>query len=141
LLFPFDFLISYLSTFATLEPGDIILTGTPNGAGARFDPPKWLVPGDVVDVDVEGIGILSNPGADERGLAAWRQGPIAAHDGGSCLGLGVCHEWSTSARFQSRQILIINRPCSRPGSMLLTQMMRRQDAAPLDWRTHAHHGS
>ncbi len=46
LLFPFDFLISYLSTFTTLEPGDMILTGTPNGAGARFDPPKWLVPGD-----------------------------------------------------------------------------------------------
>jgi len=69
LLFPFDFLVSYLSTFTTLEAGDIILTGTPNGAGARFDPPKWLVPGDVVDVDVEGIGILSNPVADEQALA------------------------------------------------------------------------
>ena len=67
LLFPFDFLISYLSTFATLEPGDMILTGTPNGAGVmRFDPPKWLVPGDVVAVEVEGIGVLSNPVADEE---------------------------------------------------------------------------
>ena len=65
LLFPFDFLISYLSTFTTLEPGDMILTGTPNGAGARFDPPRWLVPGDVVAVEVEGIGVLSNPVADE----------------------------------------------------------------------------
>jgi 2-keto-4-pentenoate hydratase/2-oxohepta-3-ene-1,7-dioic acid hydratase in catechol pathway len=65
LLFPFDYLISYLSTFATLEPGDTILTGTPNGAGARFDPPKWLVPGDVVEVEVDGIGVLSNPVADE----------------------------------------------------------------------------
>jgi 2-keto-4-pentenoate hydratase/2-oxohepta-3-ene-1,7-dioic acid hydratase in catechol pathway len=65
LLFPFDLLISYLSTFTTLEPGDVILTGTPNGAGARFDPPKWLVPGDVVEVEVEGIGVLSNPVADE----------------------------------------------------------------------------
>jgi 2-keto-4-pentenoate hydratase/2-oxohepta-3-ene-1,7-dioic acid hydratase in catechol pathway len=65
LLFPFDFLISYLSTFTTLEPGDIILTGTPNGAGARFSPPRWLVPGDVVEVEIEGVGVLSNPVADE----------------------------------------------------------------------------
>jgi 2-keto-4-pentenoate hydratase/2-oxohepta-3-ene-1,7-dioic acid hydratase in catechol pathway len=65
LLFPFDFLISYLSTFTTLEPGDIILTGTPNGAGARFSPPKWLVEGDVVEVEIEGVGVLSNPVADE----------------------------------------------------------------------------
>ena len=60
LLFPFDFLVSYLSTFTTLEPGDLILTGTPNGAGARFDPPKWLVAGDVIEVEVPGIGVLSN---------------------------------------------------------------------------------
>ncbi len=66
LLFPFDFLVSYLSTFTTLQPGDLILTGTPNGAGARFDPPKWLVPGDVVEVEVPGIGVLSNPVMDER---------------------------------------------------------------------------
>jgi 2-keto-4-pentenoate hydratase/2-oxohepta-3-ene-1,7-dioic acid hydratase in catechol pathway len=65
LLFPFDYLISYLSTFTTLEPGDLILTGTPNGAGARFNPPKWLVPGDVVEVEVEGVGVLSNPVQDE----------------------------------------------------------------------------
>jgi 2-keto-4-pentenoate hydratase/2-oxohepta-3-ene-1,7-dioic acid hydratase in catechol pathway len=65
LLFPFDYLISYLSTFTTLEPGDLILTGTPNGAGARFDPPKWLAPGDVVEVEVDGIGVLSNPVVDE----------------------------------------------------------------------------
>ena len=65
LLFPFDFLVSYLSIFTTLEPGDVILTGTPNGAGARFDPPKWLVAGDVVEVEVSGIGVLSNPVADE----------------------------------------------------------------------------
>jgi 2-keto-4-pentenoate hydratase/2-oxohepta-3-ene-1,7-dioic acid hydratase in catechol pathway len=66
LLFPFDYLVSYLSIFTTLEPGDLILTGTPNGAGARFDPPKWLVPGDVVEVEVPGIGTLSNPVVDER---------------------------------------------------------------------------
>ena len=65
LLFPFDFLVSYLSIFTTLEPGDIILTGTPNGAGGRFDPPKWLIAGDVVEVEVSGIGVLSNPVVDE----------------------------------------------------------------------------
>lgn len=53
-------------TLAQLGGDDIILTGTPNGAGARFDPPKWLVPGDVVEVEVSGIGVLSNPVADEK---------------------------------------------------------------------------
>lgn len=60
LMFPFRYLISYLSTFYRLQPGDIIATGTPNGAGARFDPPKYLRPGDVVEVEVPGIGVLSN---------------------------------------------------------------------------------
>ena len=65
LMFPFDYLISYLSTFATLKPGDIIVTGTPTGAGVRFDPPRWLVPGDVVEVEVPQIGILRNTVVDE----------------------------------------------------------------------------
>jgi len=60
LMFPFDFLIAYLSTFATLKPGDMIATGTPTGAGARFDPPRWLKPGDLVQVESARIGILSN---------------------------------------------------------------------------------
>ncbi len=60
LIFDFRYLISYLSTFYVLQPGDIIATGTPNGAGARFDPPKYLRPGDRVDVEVSGIGTLSN---------------------------------------------------------------------------------
>ena len=53
-------------TLAQLGGDDIILTGTPNGAGARFDPPKWLVPGDVVEVEVSGIGVLSNPVAEKK---------------------------------------------------------------------------
>ena len=65
LMFPFDYLIEYISTFMRLEPGDVISTGTPTGAGARFDPPKWLVPGDVVEVEVPGIGVLRNPVEDE----------------------------------------------------------------------------
>lgn len=60
LMFPFRYLISYLSTFYRLMPGDVIATGTPNGAGARFNPPKFLKQGDVVEVEVPGIGVLSN---------------------------------------------------------------------------------
>jgi 2-keto-4-pentenoate hydratase/2-oxohepta-3-ene-1,7-dioic acid hydratase in catechol pathway len=66
LMFPFEYLIEYVSTFMRLEPGDVISTGTPTGAGARFDPPKWLVPGDRVEVEVPGIGTLANDVADER---------------------------------------------------------------------------
>jgi 2-keto-4-pentenoate hydratase/2-oxohepta-3-ene-1,7-dioic acid hydratase in catechol pathway len=60
LIFPFADLLSYITTFTTLKPGDLIVTGTPTGAGARFDPPKWLKPGDIVEVEVPGIGVLSN---------------------------------------------------------------------------------
>jgi 2-keto-4-pentenoate hydratase/2-oxohepta-3-ene-1,7-dioic acid hydratase in catechol pathway len=65
LMFPFDFLIEYLSTFATLVPGDVIVTGTPTGSGQFFDPPKWLKPGDVVEIEVPGIGLLRNGVVDE----------------------------------------------------------------------------
>jgi 2-keto-4-pentenoate hydratase/2-oxohepta-3-ene-1,7-dioic acid hydratase in catechol pathway len=65
LLFPFDYLIAYLSQFMPLNPGDLIATGTPTGAGARFDPPKYLKQGDVVTVSVEGIGTLENTVEDE----------------------------------------------------------------------------
>lgn len=66
LMFSFRFLIAYLSTFYRLKPGDIIATGTPNGAGARFDPPKYLRQGDTVEVEVPGIGILRNSIMDEQ---------------------------------------------------------------------------
>jgi len=65
MMFPFSRLIAYITTFATLKPGDTILTGTPTGAGARFDPPRWLTPGDEVTVTVGGIGTLSNTVIDE----------------------------------------------------------------------------
>ncbi|MEL7262887.1 MAG: fumarylacetoacetate hydrolase family protein, partial [Pseudomonadota bacterium] len=58
MLFPIRRQIAYISTFTTLVPGDIIVTGTPTGAGARFDPPKFLEPGDVIEVTAEGIGTL-----------------------------------------------------------------------------------
>ena len=65
MLFPFPQLIEYISTFTTLVPGDVILCGTPTGAGARLDPPAWLKPGDVVEVSAEGIGTLINPIGDD----------------------------------------------------------------------------
>ncbi len=65
MMFPIRREIEYISTFMTLQPGDIIVTGTPTGAGARFDPPKYLKPGDVVEVEVEGIGTLRNGVEDE----------------------------------------------------------------------------
>jgi len=65
LLFTFADLMAYISIFTTLKPGDIIVTGTPVGAGARFDPPRWLKAGDVVEVSVPEIGTLSNRVVDE----------------------------------------------------------------------------
>ena len=63
--FPLKYIISYCSQFFHLQPGDVIATGTPNGAGARFTPPKYLVPGDVVEIEVDGIGKLINGIIDE----------------------------------------------------------------------------
>lgn len=65
MLFPIRRQIEYISTFTTLVPGDIIVTGTPTGAGARLDPPKFLVPGDVIEVEAQGIGKLINTVEDE----------------------------------------------------------------------------
>jgi 5-carboxymethyl-2-hydroxymuconate isomerase len=77
LAFPFDYLISYISTFTTLAPGDIIATGTPTGAGARFDPPRYLVPGDVVEVEVQGVGTLRNVVLDETAVGSPSRDSVA----------------------------------------------------------------
>ena len=61
MIFRIPFLISYLSRSMTLEPGDIISTGTPEGVGASRTPPLFLKPGDVVSITVEKIGTLTNP--------------------------------------------------------------------------------
>ncbi|HEY8418710.1 MAG TPA: fumarylacetoacetate hydrolase family protein [Limnochordales bacterium] len=61
MIFPVAQLISYLSRLMTLEPGDVIATGTPAGVGAARKPPVFLEPGDVVVVEIEGIGRLENP--------------------------------------------------------------------------------
>ncbi|MGF6674328.1 fumarylacetoacetate hydrolase family protein [Paraburkholderia tuberum] len=57
--------IAYLSTFTPLSPGDVIVTGTPGGVGAKRNPPLFMKPGDVTEVEVDRIGVLSNPVADE----------------------------------------------------------------------------
>jgi 2-keto-4-pentenoate hydratase/2-oxohepta-3-ene-1,7-dioic acid hydratase in catechol pathway len=54
-------LIEYCSTFTQLEPGDVIVTGTPGGVGAGRKPPVWMKPGDTVEVELTGIGVLRNP--------------------------------------------------------------------------------
>ena len=63
--FSIEYQIHYLSTFVGLDAGDVIFTGTPTGAGARFDPPRWLKPGDIVEVNVPEIGTLRNPVRNE----------------------------------------------------------------------------
>jgi 2-keto-4-pentenoate hydratase/2-oxohepta-3-ene-1,7-dioic acid hydratase in catechol pathway len=58
-------LIEYISTFAALQPGDVISTGTPGGVGFARKPPVWLKPGDTIEVEVDGVGVLANPVAAE----------------------------------------------------------------------------
>jgi 2-keto-4-pentenoate hydratase/2-oxohepta-3-ene-1,7-dioic acid hydratase in catechol pathway len=53
--------VEHLSTVFTLEPGDVISTGTPAGVGMAMDPPQWLTAGDTVRIEIEGIGVLENP--------------------------------------------------------------------------------
>ncbi len=57
--------IAYVSTIAPLEPGDVIVTGTPGGVGARRTPPVWMKAGDVCEIEVDRVGVLRNPIADE----------------------------------------------------------------------------
>lgn len=64
-IFPVDDLIAKLSECMTLEPGDVIVTGTPAGVGYARRPPVYLKQGDICEIEVEGIGILSNPVVDE----------------------------------------------------------------------------
>jgi 2-keto-4-pentenoate hydratase/2-oxohepta-3-ene-1,7-dioic acid hydratase in catechol pathway len=66
MIFRMPYLVHYISTFCTLEPGDVILTGTPSGAGARFDPPRYLKAGDKVDVEIPRVGVLTNTVVDDE---------------------------------------------------------------------------
>jgi 2-keto-4-pentenoate hydratase/2-oxohepta-3-ene-1,7-dioic acid hydratase in catechol pathway len=66
MIFDVPTLISFLSKSTTLPPGTVILTGTPHGVGMAQNPPRWLVPGDSVTIEIEGIGELTNPVVEER---------------------------------------------------------------------------
>lgn len=65
LVFDIPCLVEYCTTFAELRPGDVIATGTPGGVGAARTPPMWLQDGDVVEVEIPGVGHLRNPVQDE----------------------------------------------------------------------------
>ncbi|ELZ78974.1 fumarylacetoacetate hydrolase domain containing 2A [Haloferax volcanii DSM 14919] len=65
-IFGVDEVVEYISNITTLRPGDVISTGTPGGVGIFRDPPELLEPGDSVDVEIEGIGTLTNPVVAER---------------------------------------------------------------------------
>ena len=65
MIFSVPEIISYLSKVMPLEPGDVIATGSPEGTGGSHEPPRWLVPGDEIDFEVPGIGVLQNRVIDE----------------------------------------------------------------------------
>jgi 2-keto-4-pentenoate hydratase/2-oxohepta-3-ene-1,7-dioic acid hydratase in catechol pathway len=72
-------LIAYCSTILPLLPGDVIVTGTPGGVGAKSTPPLWMRPRDVAEVEITGIGTLRNPIVDEAALDAGAPALAAAH--------------------------------------------------------------
>ncbi len=65
LIFNIPYLVSYLSDFMALKPGDIIITGTPGGVGDRRDPPVYMFAGDTIEVEISAIGTLTHPIVDE----------------------------------------------------------------------------
>lgn len=60
MIFPVARIIAYLSAWTPLSPGDVIVSGTPGGVGAKRQPPLWMKPGDTVEVDIPGVGLLVN---------------------------------------------------------------------------------
>lgn len=74
--------VEFFSSFTTLLPGDVIATGTPGGVGFARTPPVWLMPGDVVEVEIEGIGTIRNNVVAEQGApGTWRWAPAGAATG------------------------------------------------------------
>jgi 2-keto-4-pentenoate hydratase/2-oxohepta-3-ene-1,7-dioic acid hydratase in catechol pathway len=77
LIFGFPEMISYISSFTELHPGDVIVTGTAAGVGGMRKPPLWMVPGDNIEVEVTGLGVLRNKVVDAQGSD---RGPITCDD-------------------------------------------------------------
>jgi 2-keto-4-pentenoate hydratase/2-oxohepta-3-ene-1,7-dioic acid hydratase in catechol pathway len=65
MIFKIPALIEYISTFIELLPGDVIVSGTPGGVGAKRTPPLWMKPGDVVEIEIDKVGVLRNTIADD----------------------------------------------------------------------------
>ncbi len=61
MIFGVSEIVSFVSQAITLEPGDLIITGTPAGVGAFREPPVWLRPGDEITIEIEGVGSITNP--------------------------------------------------------------------------------
>jgi 2-keto-4-pentenoate hydratase/2-oxohepta-3-ene-1,7-dioic acid hydratase in catechol pathway len=66
LIFTIPVIIEYISAFTSLSPGDVIATGTPGGVGDKREPPVYMKVGDVIEVDITGLGVLSNVVTDEQ---------------------------------------------------------------------------
>jgi 2-keto-4-pentenoate hydratase/2-oxohepta-3-ene-1,7-dioic acid hydratase in catechol pathway len=69
MIFDIPTLIEFISTFTTLEPGDVVATGTPSGVGNFREPPEFLAAGDTVRIELEGVGVQENPVIDEPGAS------------------------------------------------------------------------
>jgi 2-keto-4-pentenoate hydratase/2-oxohepta-3-ene-1,7-dioic acid hydratase in catechol pathway len=65
MIFKIPKIIEYVSTWTTLEPGDVLVTGTPGGVGARRNPPVWMKPGDKVEIEIDKVGVLENSIAED----------------------------------------------------------------------------
>ncbi|MDO9125904.1 MAG: fumarylacetoacetate hydrolase family protein, partial [Parvibaculum sp.] len=65
MIFPVDETIALLSDCMTLEPGDVLVMGTPAGVGFARTPPIWMKAGDTIEIEIEGVGLLSNPIVNE----------------------------------------------------------------------------
>jgi len=65
MIFKIPALIHYISTFLPLAPGDVIVSGTPGGVGSRREPPLWMKAGDVIEIEIDRVGVLRNPVADD----------------------------------------------------------------------------
>jgi 2-keto-4-pentenoate hydratase/2-oxohepta-3-ene-1,7-dioic acid hydratase in catechol pathway len=70
MMFPVVETLVYITQGLTLEPGDVILMGTPSGVGHARRPPLWMKDGDIVEVEIENVGLLRNPVKDEAEVIA-----------------------------------------------------------------------